>query len=102
VMSTTRQHWSETITGMGATGIELMVGYVDEQLMSGHPLVSVLQFTIAETNADLDAVLDDDHGIGRSLLRLIVRTLSGVYTPKHQEIDNHDFQITRGLMGVSF
>lgn len=102
VMSTTRNHWSETITGMGATGVELMVGHVNGQLMAGHPLVPVVQFTTAATDADLDAVLADNSTIHHGVLNLIVDTLSGEHTPKHQEIDNHDFQITRGLMGVSF
>jgi len=102
VMSTTRQHWSETLTGFGATGIELMLGHINTQLMAGHPLVPVLQVTTNDTTADLDGVYADNDNLYRSLLRLIIHTLSGVHTPKHQEIDNNDFQITRGLMGVSF
>lgn len=104
VMSTTRRHWSETISGMGATGVELMVGHVQGQLMAGHPLVPVVQFITDTTDSllDLDAILPDDTVLHRSVLDLIVQTLSGAHTPKHQEIDNNDFQITRGLMGVSF
>lgn len=104
IMSTTRRHWSETLSGLGATGIELMVGHVNGQLMAGHPLVPVVQFTTSATDAplDLDAILPDDADLQRGVFDLIVTTLSGVHTPKHQEMDNTDFQITRGLMGVSF
>jgi altronate dehydratase len=104
IMTTPRQHWSETLTGLGATGVELMVGHVDKQAMAGHPLVPVLQVTTNADNQvlDLDAKLSDGEQLAHDLLDLIVDTLSHKHTPKHQQMDNHDFQITRGLMGVSF
>lgn len=104
IMATPRQHWSETLTGLGATGIELMVGHVANQAMAGHPLVPVLQVTTNADNQalDLDAKFSDNANLHNSMLDLIVDTLSHSHTPKHQQMNNHDFQITRGLMGVSF
>lgn len=103
VMSTVRQHWSETLTGIGATGVELIVGHVGGHPLAGHPLVPVLQITTGDSQAvDLDAVYTRDNNLHKLVLNLIVATLAGDYTPKHQQMGNHDFQITRGLMGVSF
>lgn len=102
IMATPRQHWSETLTGLGATGIELMVAHVEEHPMAGHPLVPVLQFTTGDSSAmDLDAIFAESN-VSSDVLDLIVNTLNGTHTPKHQQMDNNDFQITRGLLGVSF
>ncbi len=104
IMATPRQHWSETLTGLGATGIELMVAHVANQAMAGHPLVPVLQVTSNDDNQslDLDAKFSDNSNLHERLLDLLVDTLSHNHTPKHQQMNNHDFQITRGAMGVSF
>ena len=103
VMAAPRPHWSETLTGLGAAGVEVMLGVVGGHPLAGHPLVPVLQVTTgAAVTADLDAVLADDAALHRALLQLIAATLRGEHTPKHQQTGNHDFQVTRGLMGVSF
>ncbi len=103
LMAAPRQHWSETLTGLGAAGVEVMLAAVGEHPLAGHPLVPVLQVTTqAAATADMDAVLADDAALHRALLRLIVATLRGEHTPKHQRIGTDDFQVTRGLIGVSF
>ncbi len=103
IMATTRQHWSETLTGLGATGMEVMLAHVDGHPLSGHPLVPVLQITTGDSPAmDFDGVFEDSSDLHNQAFDLIVSALSGEHTPKHQQMNNHDFQITRGLMGVSF
>jgi len=103
IMATPRQHWSETLTGLGATGVELMVGHVESHPLAGHPLVPVLQFTTGESSAvDLDDVIHDIDKVHSRIFRRIVHTLEGAYTPKHIQMNNNDFQMTRGLLGVSF
>jgi altronate dehydratase len=103
VMQSPRQHWTETLSGLGATGIEAALAHVDGAPLAGHPLVPVLQVTTgAAQTADLDGVYRDTAGLHAPLLDLIVDTLSHRYIPKHQQIQNVDFQITRGLTGVSF
>ena len=103
IMACPRQHWSETLTGLGAGGIEVMLGVVDGYLLAGHPLVPVLQVGFGEgASGDLDAVLAEDAPIADELLDLVVATLRGEHTAAHQRTGTHDFQVTRGLMGVSF
>lgn len=103
VMAAPRQHWGETLTGLGAAGVEVMLGLAGEHPLAGHPLVPVLQVTTqAAAAADMDAVLADDDTLHQALLRLIVATLRREHIPRHQQIGADDFQVTRGLMGVSF
>ena len=103
VMASPRQHWSETLTGLGAAGVELMLGVNEGYALAGHPLVPVLQVTFGAGSAeDLDAVLPSDRDSSATLLDLIVDTLRGDHVPKHELTGTHDFQVTRGMIGVSF
>ena len=107
IMEMPSQQWGEKITGMGAAGIELILVHIGQQPMSGHPLISVLQVTsladvAAQYGADLDAILsaESDDWAGE-LLNLVVGTLARTYIPRLSASGNIDFQITRGLLGVS-
>ena len=103
IMANPRQHWGETLAGLGATGVEVMLSAVDGYPLAGHPLVPVLQVTGSAVSADdLDAVLAEDDDVVSDLLHLLVATLSGEHTPRHQLTGTDDFQVTRGLLGVSF
>ena len=102
VMTAPRPHWSETLTGLGAAGLEVMLALVDKHPLAGHPLVPVLQVRAGAAAADLDAVLPDDGALHWALLQLIAATLRGEHIPRHQQTGLDDFQMTRGLMGVSF
>ena len=103
IMANPRRHWGETLAGLGASGVELMLGYVDGYLLAGHPLVPALQVSGgAASPDDLDAVLREGDDVPGRLLDLLLKTLSGDHIPKHQLVGNHDFQVTRGLLGVSF
>ncbi len=102
IMANPRQHWGETLAGLGASGVEIMLGYVEGYLLAGHPLVPVLQVGGgAESRDDLDAVLAEGDDVSGRLLDLLVAALSGDHTPRHQVVGNHDFQVTRGVLGVS-
>jgi altronate dehydratase len=107
IMEAPTQHWGETLTGLGAAGVELILAHINVYPMTGHPLVPVLQVTgsteVAEQfRADLDGILQAPHeDWSRQLLDLIAGTLSQRYTPRLSALGNTDFQITRGLLGVS-
>ena len=103
LMANPRQHWGETLAGLGACGVELILAYVEAYPLAGHPLVPVLQVSDnAAAATDLDAVLTDGEEPAGQLLQLLVATMAGEHKPRHQLTGNQDFQVTRGLLGISF
>ncbi len=103
LMANPRQHWGETLAGLGACGVELMLGYIEAYPLAGHPLVPVLQVSDSAAAAtDLDAILTDGDDVAVQLLQLLVATMAGEHQPRHQLTGNQDFQVTRGLLGISF
>ncbi|RIK38269.1 MAG: hypothetical protein DCC55_21610 [Chloroflexi bacterium] len=107
LMETPTEHWVETLTGLAATGVEIIVAYIGQQPMQTHPLVPVLQITadpaVAATfGADLDLVLANgaDDWL-EQILEYVVSTLQHEYIPQLYQQGNIDFQLTRGLLGVT-
>lgn len=112
IMETPTDHQVETLTGLGATGVEVMLGHISDNFLQAHPMVPLLQITSRTAKSprwagadDLDLVLDlpekTSISIESDLLQLMVRVLSREYTPKLFARGNTDFQMTRGLLGVS-
>ena len=107
IMETPTEHWVETLTGLAATGVELILAYVGEHPMQTHPLVPVVQVTTSaavqkEAGEDVDLVLANDPAQWQAeLFSLITRLLEHSYTPKLYQQGNIDFQLTRGLLGVT-
>jgi altronate dehydratase len=107
IMEAPTDHWVETITGLAASGVELMIALVNRQPMQTHPFVPILQVAteqaIQQTYAsDLDLLLT---GIPAAWVDQILARCKQVieqsYTPRLFEQGNVDFQITRGLLGVT-
>ncbi len=107
LMETPTEHWVETLTGLAATGVEVILAAVGAQPMQTHPLVPVVQVTAEPVVAalygdDLDSALTGDAtGWVEQLLDLLVRTLQREYTPRLYQQGNIDFQLTRGRLGVT-
>ena len=112
IMECPTDHWVETLTGMGATGIQILLAHVSEHPMQSHPMVPLLQVTAQSSvnelyGDDVDLFLEDDtpkageDGWPRELLNLIVEVASRRYSPRLMNRGNTDFQLTRGLLGVS-
>ncbi len=102
IMANPRRHWSETLTGLGASGVEIMLAYVAGYPLAGHPLVPVLQVSDRAAAADLDLALMENEDVAAALLHLLGDTLRGQHQARHQRTGAQDFQVTRGLLGVSF
>jgi len=105
IMQTPTEHWVETIVGLGATGVELLIAYVGDHPMQGHPMLPMLQVSADETvienfGPDIDVALKDDSSY-RAILARIAETISHTYTPAVVAQGNIDFQVTRGWLGVS-
>ena len=110
VMATPTAHGVETLTGLGGTGVQLILAHVDGPPLQGHPMIPVLQIATdapagRRFHKDLDLVIDpaNDAGdrLGRELLNLICDAASHDYEPKLWAAGCVNFQLTRGLLGVS-
>ena len=107
VMETPTTNWVETLTGIAASGAELVLVHVAGHPVQGHRMIPVLQVTSdAATRRrygdDLDLALDGGpEGWEDALLQLLLRTASRQYEPMLYRQGNVDFQLTRGPLGVS-
>ena len=100
-------HWVETLTGLGGTGVEIIVACIGEHPMQGHPMIPVIQVTDkkdihAQFEEDIHLIFDDNHSQNaEALLNLIIAVASREFTPTSFPQGNTDFQLTRGLLGSS-
>ena len=106
VMEMQTAHWVETLTGLGAAGVELVVVGVGGHPLSGHPMIPVLQVAAEDLSQrfreDVDLILTGGPAEWRQgVLDLIRNTAAGSHAPRAVVVGNTDFQITRGLLGVS-
>jgi len=100
VMETPTKYHVETLTGLGATGVDVIVAYVGDQSRQGHPLVPMVQIGAHAEVADVD-LTGDQPDLAGQLAALVPRIVSGEHRTKASELGNTDFQMTRGLLGVS-
>ena len=107
IMETPTAHWVETLTGLGATGVEVIVTNVSEHPVQTHPLVPLVQISDSpqvkqQNGPDIDLALNGDPAQWpQQILDLIATIADHRYTPKLYQLGNIDFQMTRGLLGVS-
>src|SRR6267143_85887 len=124
IMQTPTDHPVETLTGLGATGVEVMLVCIAKAVWQSHPMVPLIQVSGGEgadllplrsgeragvrcsgegAAEDLDLVLTtkDPARAAGDMLGIIVCVLGRQYTPKLFAQGNTDFQMTRGLLGVS-
>ena len=101
LMHTPTDQPSEILVGLGATGASLMLAYVSGFPWSAHPMIPLLQVGPSSHAVDLDLVWPPPEDPLQSLLNLMVKTAERTYIPKLMAQGNVDFQVTRGLVGVS-
>ena len=102
IMETPTDQPTETLTGLGATGVDLALAHIVGAPLQSHVMVPLIQVstdtvTQAAYGADLDLTTADVD----ALLALILEVASRQYTPKLHGKGNTDFQLTRGLLGIS-
>ena len=98
IMDRPSTHWVETLTGLGATGVDLMIGLVKRPL-PGHPFLPLLQSHTPQTSLDFAT-----NGSTENLIevgQLLQDTIDGVYTAVADQYQNQAFQVTRGRLGIS-
>jgi altronate dehydratase len=109
VMETPTENAAEVLTGLGGTGVEIMLAHISRAPLQSHPMIPLLQVSsdsdiCARFAADLDLSLCADTGNGsmeQSLLSRIGETASRKYVPKLYAQGHSQFQLTRGLLGLS-
>ncbi len=107
IMEAPSTHWVETLTGLGATGVDLVLASVDGLPQQGHPFIPLIQVSMAETERpparmDFDLLLRGEASLwAEQLLGLVATAAAQGYVPKSVAQGNIDFQITRGLLGVT-
>jgi hypothetical protein len=105
VMETPTENQTETLTGLGATGVSLMVFHVGRLPLQAHPMLPLVQVSahpdvLRRYRADLDLELGAEDDEAR-LADLIGQVASGEYAPKLFSRGVAEFQLTRGLLGLS-
>lgn len=109
VMQTPTSDSLETVTGLGATGAQIILHYAGNATSPSHPMIPVLQMSAESSvvnryGGDLDASLNSDASIPSlvsQLEELIANTASRTYQPKLFGRGTAGFQLTRGLLGIS-
>ncbi|MCY4568443.1 MAG: UxaA family hydrolase, partial [Candidatus Poribacteria bacterium] len=102
IMETPTDQQTETLTGLGATGVDLALAHIVGAPLQSHVMVPLIQVsTDAATHANYGADLDLETADVDDLLALIMEVASRQYTPKLHGKGNTDFQLTRGLLGIS-
>jgi altronate dehydratase len=107
VMEAPTDHWVETATGLGATGVEVMLAHVSGHPLQAHRMIPLVQAssdpeTLDKHAEDLDVILEDDVSEWtEQMLEAVAAVASREYVPKLFEAGNTDFQFTRGLLGIS-
>ena len=107
IMATPSVQPTEIVAGLGATGVEAVLSWVTSRPQQGHPLLPVLSVSEATPvssalHSDLDNLLvGNKQAWAVQLLARVADALSGRYTPLANQQQNVDFQVTRGLLGIS-
>jgi altronate dehydratase len=109
IMESPTDHAVETFTGLGATGVEIMLAHIVGNPVQTHPMIPLIQAsgderTIKRFGRDLDVQLaagSKAEQVGSQLLERIAEVASRRYVPKLFGAGNTDFQLTRGLLGLS-
>ena len=102
IMETPTDQPTETLTGLGAAGVDMALAHIAGAPLQSHVMVPLIQVSIdSATQATYGADLDSATADVDDLLALIVEVASRRYTPKLHGKGNTDFQLTRGLLGIS-
>ena len=105
LMETPTRDVSETITGLGATGVDVMLAHVGVRPLQCHPMIPLVQIASGGAWDDMDLIVDADTAeptvLHDTVLNLLLRVVSGEVTPQLAGRGYSHFQVTRGLLGVS-
>ena len=109
IMEAPTENPVETFTGLGATGVDLMLCHIGRIPLQGHPMLPLVQVTADPSVAqrygsDLDRVLALDRdvtGLVSDVAALVADVASCRCRPKLWSRGITEFQLTRGRLGLS-
>ncbi|MGH7956999.1 MAG: UxaA family hydrolase [Opitutaceae bacterium] len=107
IVASETDHWVENITGFGGNGVHAVLTLVGEHAQQGHPLVPVIQAAVAQRRGvlpadDIDLFLSGDSAAdSATLLQWIVAVAQRERIPAANAQGFVDFQLTRGLLGLT-
>jgi hypothetical protein len=107
IVATESDHWTENITGLGGCGAHLALTVVNRHARQGHPLLPVIQIAEASERGtlpadDIDLFLTNDTGTDQlAIEKLLVAVAQRDLAPAANAQGIVDFQLTRGLLGVT-
>jgi len=104
LVATESDHWTENLTGLGASGVHLFLTLVADHARPGHPMLSVLQ--VAESSQrghlpadDIDFFLNGDAATDtRALIEAVTSTATARQVPRSSAQGYTDFQLTRASL----
>jgi hypothetical protein len=105
VMDAPSTNWVEQLTGLGATGVEVLLALPGERPAQGHPMLPMLQAvagsrTSSTTGFDVE-LGGEPSAWAEQLLQRVVDVAARRYVPQRFAQGDVDFQLTRGLLGVT-
>jgi hypothetical protein len=107
VIASETDHWVENLTGLAGSGAHLALTVVRDHAQQGHPLIPVIQVAEADQRGrvaaeDIDAFLSGDPSVDlEKLTQLVAATASHRTRPAANAHGFVDFQLTRGLLGLT-
>lgn len=103
VMDTPDNHGVEALTGIGASGVQLLLVCNAPPPAQCHPMLPTLHLSEQRSGeVDLEIAADaDSAAIFADLRRLLAEAASGARLPALWQQGYSDFQISRGRMGIS-
>lgn len=107
VVRTESDHWVENVTGLAGCGAHAVLGLVGHHAQQGHPMIPVLQVAEPGQRGRLPADDIDAFLVGatvedaRQLIDLVVAAYTRSVTPVATAQGFTDFQLTRGLLGLT-
>jgi altronate dehydratase len=107
VIDSETSHWVENLTGLGGCGAHLALTIAGEHAQQGHPLLPVIQAAEASQRGrlpadDIDVFLSGESEDDQvTLTRLLAAVAQRTHTPVANAQGFVDFQLTRGLLGLT-
>jgi altronate dehydratase len=107
LVATETDHWVENLTGLCGCGAHLALTVVRDHARQGHPMLPVIQVAEADQRGrvaapDIDAFLSGDAEADAATLALLVTSTARLdRVPAAHAHGCVDFQLTRGLLGLT-